>query len=411
MLARSEADAELHAQYAGLISSALEDIHLHHTGAWSKPRPFTRIEPRKRKRKRRVLEDVDVDEPPSAEYAKDQATEPANLPEELLQSLVQQPRTYSATAQQTAVPGDRTSQSEGVPDSPTAWTNVFTNPSQTSAHLILTRTITPPSMPDHPLHFTIPPCSSFLLGDCTDSTTFHAILRSSHAALASKFDFILLDPPWPNKSVLRKQNYSTAASMPALRSLLSDMGLSTLLAEDGVVGVWTTHKRAVRDFVLGVGGFFEGLGIDLVEEWVWVKVTTSGEPVVGMESVWRRPYEVLLLGRRSSSRSRVEVHGAKQEQKQGTGRDRGSGVRRRVVAAVPDLHSRKMCLKEVLEGVGLLREGQRGLEVFARHLVKGWWSWGDEVLKFSWDGCWRKGCEGEAHRREEGAEKEGGDEQ
>ncbi|KAK3076285.1 hypothetical protein LTS18_013420, partial [Coniosporium uncinatum] len=62
---------------------------------------------------------------------------------------------------------------------------------------------------------------------------------------------------------------------------------------------------------------------------------------------------------------------------------------------------------EVLEGVGLLRERQRGLEVFARHLVEGWWSWGDEVLKFSWDGCWRKGCEGEAHGREEGAEKEG----
>jgi len=91
------------------------------------------------------------------------------------------------------------------------------------------------------------------------------------------------------------------------------------------------------------------------------------------------------------------------------------------VAAVPDLHSRKMCLKEVLEGMGLLREGHRGLEVFARHLVKGWCSWGDEVLKFSWDGCWRKSCEGEAHGREEsaenegagneGAEKENGDEQ
>ena len=57
--------------------------------------------------------------------------------------------------------------------------------------------------------------------------------------------------------------------------------------------------------------------------------------------------------------------------------------------SVPDLHSRKPCLKELIETLLLDANHYRALEVFARHLVAGWWSWGDECLKFNWEGNWR----------------------
>ncbi len=33
----------------------------------------------------------------------------------------------------------------------------------------------------------------------------------------------------------------------------------------------------------------------------------------------------------------------------------------------------------------------QALEIFARNLTAGWWSCGDEVLKFNWEGCWTEG--------------------
>ena len=85
------------------------------------------------------------------------------------------------------------------------------------------------------------------------------------------------------------------------------------------------------------------------------------------KSEWKKPYEILLVGKKTE-------HKAKQP-------------RRRVIIAVPDLHSRKPCLKHLVEKL-LLWPGCSGLEVFARNLVSGWMSWGNEVLKYQWTGMW-----------------------
>ena len=50
---------------------------------------------------------------------------------------------------------------------------------------------------------------------------------------------------------------------------------------------------------------------------------------------------------------------------------------RRIVVAVPNLHSQKPCLK----GMFGREEEERVLEVFARGLVQGWWGWGDQALR------------------------------
>jgi hypothetical protein len=138
---------------------------------------------------------------------------------------------------------------------------------------------------------------------------------------------------------------------------------------------------------------FEHWGLTLVEEWVWIKTTTVGEPLTDLQSAWRKPYEILLIGRSQQQPA--------------------SKARRRVIAGVPDLHSRKPSLKEPVESFLLRRQAPpppphspprplltpqnnekrasyRALEIFARHLTHGWWAWGDEVLKFNWDAAWTK---------------------
>jgi len=131
-----------------------------------------------------------------------------------------------------------------------------------------------------------------------------------------------------------------------------------------LVAVWVTNKPAFREMLVWEGGLFEEWGVQLMEEWIWLKVTSIGEPICALDSMWRKPYEVLLIGRRGGER----VEG---------------DVKRRVVVGVPDLHSRKPNLKTLFEGVMCRKGGEyEALEIFARNLTAGWWSWGNEVLKF-----------------------------
>lgn len=230
--------------------------------------------------------------------------------------------------------------------------------------------------------FKIPPGCTYLLGDCSTTVRAmheHVISDAWDRDPRGQFDFILLDPPWPNRSVKRTHktpgsSYSTLATLDDVYDLLAGMKLDRLMADGCLVGIWITNKSAVRDLVLGEDGFFDLWGLELVEEWIWLKTTAMGEPVTPLDGLWRKPYEVLLLARKPSTNS---VDGSPE-------------VQRRVLMSVPDLHSRKPCLKTLIESM-LTRTHYRALEVFARHMVSGWWSWGNECIKFNWEGYWREG--------------------
>ncbi|KAF4634513.1 hypothetical protein G7Y89_g3592 [Cudoniella acicularis] len=188
-------------------------------------------------------------------------------------------------------------------------------------------------------------------------------------SVAPQFNLIIMDPPWPNRSARRKGSYGISYSTTEIRDLLSLIPISDHLAEKGLVGVWITNKAAFRDMLLGEGGLFDEWGIELGEEWVWVKVTKKGETVSKLNSLWRKPYEILLVGRR------------REEGIQST------EVKRRVIFGVPDLHSRKPNLKSVFKKVMEL-ERYEALEIFARNMTDGWWAWGNEALKFQMNEHW-----------------------
>ncbi|RDA95086.1 hypothetical protein CP533_2092, partial [Ophiocordyceps camponoti-saundersi (nom. inval.)] len=195
--------------------------------------------------------------------------------------------------------------------------------------------------------------------------TKHALLDQAPPS----FDLIVLDPPWPNRSVRRHaDSYATPRDLPAMRRLLLEVPVSDRLAPDGLVAVWITNKPAAHSLMTSPTGVLAAWGLELVAEWTWLKVAASGEPLYSLDSAWRKPWERLLVAKPRGGRVPRALTAAK------------------VIAAVPDVHSRKPSLRMLFRDV--LASDYVGLEVFARNLTSGWWSWGDEVVKFQQVDCW-----------------------
>ncbi|KAI1461359.1 MT-A70 family [Annulohypoxylon moriforme] len=197
--------------------------------------------------------------------------------------------------------------------------------------------------------------SKYLLGSIESQ-------RERFLADAPMFDLIILDPPWPSRSVRRKQNsYKIANDMRETKDLLAGIPIASHLKPDGLVAIWVTNKTAVSDLLLSSSGIFSEWGIEFIGEWVWLKITNAGDPVVDVESQWRKPWERLLLGRKRGS-------------------TRQAPIPTKVILGVPDVHSRKPSLKPLFQS--MMPKDYSGLEVFARNLTTNWWSWGNEVLYF-----------------------------
>ena len=211
----------------------------------------------------------------------------------------------------------------------------------------------------------IPEGSHYLLGTVeSQRETFLA------TAPPSGFDLIVMDPPWPNRSAKRKRDcYQPVHDFAALRKLLSSIPVASHLSPNGLVAIWVTNSAKAAELLTQPSrGIFDEWGIELVGEWTWLKVTSRGEPIVSLESGWRKPWERLLIARKRGGSKKREPLSSK------------------VIVTVPDVHSRKPNLRCLFEE--LLPPNYQALEVFARSLTAGWWSWGDEVLLFQHKDHW-----------------------
>ncbi|KAE8335554.1 hypothetical protein BDV24DRAFT_169116 [Aspergillus arachidicola] len=260
----------------------------------------------------------------------------------------------------------------------------------------------------------IPPLSSFLLCKLpiSQSATKPNRYIDPIPGLPQdrRFDLILLDPPWVNRSVRRSGHYHTQhylegdLLMQRIRDILrvhlqdshrdfhcgtSDDRASVpeptkKQTQSSIAAIWITNSAKARKIAYDA---IQGAGLSVCEEWIWIKTTTNGDPITPLDGLWRKPYEVLVIGRR---------------QQAGSLDKRGGGiVTRRFIAAVPDVHSRKPNLKEIFEKIFFAdgspspqsegRTAYSALEVFARNLTAGWWACGDEALKFNSEKWWVQG--------------------
>lgn len=221
--------------------------------------------------------------------------------------------------------------------------------------------------------FRVPPKAAFTLTSMSSQPVSFPNLRP-YLPSGKRFDFIIMDPPWPNRSVHRSEHYRTSPSFSGLQALIGGILKEHLDPTAGIAAIWTTNSAKSRSAARGA---LQKAGLQPFEEWVWIKTTTKGQPVTTLRGLWRQPFEVLVLGKLGKQ---------------------NDTIRRRIIAAVPDIHSRKPNLKELVEQIffpsGDATDGQSGvrayeaLEVFARNLTAGWWACGDEVLRFNWDGWW-----------------------
>ncbi|KAG8527438.1 uncharacterized protein KY384_007590 [Bacidia gigantensis] len=200
-------------------------------------------------------------------------------------------------------------------------------------------------------------------------------ISKSTGAGPGQFDLIVLDPPWPNRSVRRSGKYRETNPFDGpFNSLTTSLGRH--IAPGGLVACWNTNKESVGNETLNL---FAAWGLELIEEWAWLKVTINGQPVIDLSGFWRKPYELLLIGRRPLEAGHETRQGLREN----------NNVVKRVVAAVPDLHSRKPNLKGVLRQTLLENVSEyRALEIFARNLTADWWAWGDETLKYNNSHAW-----------------------
>ncbi|KAL8779252.1 MAG: hypothetical protein Q9213_007024 [Squamulea squamosa] len=229
--------------------------------------------------------------------------------------------------------------------------------------------------------YSIPPFSTFMLSKIGQREASHfsrmitkLLPEPSLSAAPGQFDFILLDPPWDNRSARRSKTYSTLRKADEDPLCVVKEMLGKHLAPGALIACWITNKASSRDAALQA---FDSWGVELIEEWAWLKITIHGEPICDMAGLIRRPYEIVLIGRTVDlTIDRSNSFNAP------------NSTVKRLIVGVPDLHSRKPCLKELIEPMMRDKSSYRALEIFARNLTAGWWSWGDEVLKYNWKGCW-----------------------
>ncbi|KAJ5179889.1 hypothetical protein N7492_003099 [Penicillium capsulatum] len=226
---------------------------------------------------------------------------------------------------------------------------------------------------------------------------------------SQKFNLIVFDPPWPNRSVRRSGHYKTYnyTEMDILTQRLQD--ILRVHAHDQssepsaqtsrhdppkesqktIAAIWITNSRNARQAAYAA---MLSTGFRVSEEWIWIKTTVDGQPVSPVDGLWKRPYEILVVGKKTVLSQPPVIHSllSSPPDLDSMGIDPES-IKRRVIAAVPDLHSRKPCLKEIFEKLFYMtappeertRQPYTGLEVFARNLTAGWWACGNEVLKFN----------------------------
>ncbi|RKF57616.1 Uncharacterized protein C22G7.07c [Erysiphe neolycopersici] len=214
-------------------------------------------------------------------------------------------------------------------------------------------------------NYYLPPLSTTLIGSIQST-----IRIFNEKEKFPQFGIITADPPWPNRSARRNGKYRISNNISEIENLLLTIPVRHLHAANGIMAIWITNKSKIRSLALKL---FDQWGLSVMEEWIWLKITVSGEPIFPIASLWRKPYELLLIGRKVATSTLT-----------------GSNVKRRVLVGVPDLHSRKPSLKGLLEKEFSFEPGNyTGLEIFARNSTTGWWSLGFEALMFQEMRFWK----------------------
>ncbi|KAJ4965216.1 hypothetical protein NE237_017065 [Protea cynaroides] len=179
------------------------------------------------------------------------------------------------------------------------------------------------------------------------------------------FNLIVIDPPWENKSAWQKSVYPTIPN----RYFLSIPIKQLIHGEGALVALWVTNREKLRVFV--EKELFPMWGVRYVAVFYWLKVKVDGSLISDLDLFHHRPYECLLLG--YSGKEGVDSdHHLTFEPIPGN----------QVIISIPGDYSRKPPVGKLLLDYVPGPKPARCIELFARELLAGWTSWGNEPLHF-----------------------------
>ncbi|XVE56003.1 hypothetical protein DITRI_Ditri03aG0202200 [Diplodiscus trichospermus] len=206
-------------------------------------------------------------------------------------------------------------------------------------------------------HFILPRESCFYMSDLGQ---IHNLIP---AEPDSGFNVIVIDPPWENGSAHQKSVYPTLPN----RYFLS-LPVKKLTHRDGsIVALWVTNREKLRNFV--EKELFPVWGVRHLSTVYWLKVKGDCSLISDLDLFHHRPYECLLLGycHGNDSENLSKFRAVKDKY---------------IVISIPGGYSRKPPIGELLLEHVLGVKPARCIELFAREMLAGWVSWGNEPLHF-----------------------------
>ncbi|XP_046851303.1 N(6)-adenine-specific methyltransferase METTL4-like isoform X2 [Xenia sp. Carnegie-2017] len=224
--------------------------------------------------------------------------------------------------------------------------------------------------------YLIPPGSKFMLSD------FTYFCKSFLNSGTKKFNMIVIDPPWENKSVKRGAKY---CSLPHWE--IKKIPVPELACDQALVAVWVTNKQKYRKFI--IEDVFANWSCNLIGEWHWIKLTNQGKMVMNIDSLHKKPYEPLILGKFQAPHSCHVAHNSSDDvctdsvslPFENVTKQKREIPESHVICSIPcSLHSRKPPLNDIFDEY--LPQDAACIELFARNLIPNWTSWGNEVLKY-----------------------------
>ncbi|CAF3355138.1 unnamed protein product [Rotaria socialis] len=178
----------------------------------------------------------------------------------------------------------------------------------------------------------------------------------------TKYSFIVLDPPWMNKSVRRKHPYNWS-DLSDIKNLPIEHLINR--TQSSLVCCWSTNCDKIEDFIKN--DLFNKWNCQYLTTWYWLKITQSGEPILDLTSLDKKSYETLILGYTGDDDRFNSLKGTS-----------------KILCSVPALiHSTKPALHLLFQNLINFpnHEIDHCLELYARNLLPNFTSIGNEVLK------------------------------
>ncbi|XP_057766006.1 methyltransferase-like protein 2 isoform X3 [Salvia miltiorrhiza] len=201
------------------------------------------------------------------------------------------------------------------------------------------------------------------------SCVYMSDLRQIHKLIPAEsdrgFNLIVIDPPWENSSAHQKQKYRTLPNNYFLSLPVKQLTHS----RGALVALWVTNREKLRTFV--ENELFPKWGVKYAATFYWLKVKANGFLISELDLFHHRPYECLLLGLSDGK-------GMDSEELQRLIRISDN----QVFISVPGDYSRKPPIGELLLDYVPGPKPARCIELFAREMIEGWTSWGNDPLHF-----------------------------